>query len=121
MRFKFQAAAVIAALLFGAPHAVAQSGLRQVPLGYCALSSMSASTALTSCSGGIPSGTTYAVICAYAQGVVWRDDGGSLSGTPGSGGQGLAAGQCLPYNGTFTALRFIQQTSGAILGVSFYR
>lgn len=99
----------------------AQNGLRQVPLGFCSLSSIATSTGLASCSGGIPAGTSYAVICAYAQGIVWRDDGSAATATPGTGGQGLAANQCLPYNGTFTAIRFIQQTSGAILGVSFYR
>lgn len=116
-RFLLAAAALLALSM----PAMAQSGLRQVPLGFCALSSMAASTALATCSGGIPSGTTYAVICAYTQGVVWRDDGVAPTGTAGTGGQGLAAGQCIPYNGTFTAIRFIQQTSGALLGVSFYR
>lgn len=115
------AALIVVAIAFLAPSANAQSGLRQVPLGFCALSSMSAATLLSSCSGGIPAGTTYAVICAYAQGVVWRDDGTDPTGTPGSGGQGISANQCIPYNGTFTAIKFIQQTSGALLGVSFYR
>lgn len=167
----------------------AQTGLREVPLGFCSLSSMSSSTGLSSCamatftgtgsgknltvssvtgiigvgevlSGtGIPSGTivasqstgtpggagvyvtsvattsngasltasgpptaaTYAAICAYAQAVVWRDDGVAPTATPGSGGQGIAAGSCIPYNGTLSAFRAIQQTGGAILGVSFYK
>lgn len=120
---KLIAAALIGFSVFHifAPPARSQSGLRQVPLGFCALSSMAASTALASCSGGIPTGTTYAVICSYAQGVVWRDDGTAPSATPGTGGQGIAANQCIPYNGDFTKIRFIQQTSGAVLGVSFYR
>ena len=101
--------------------AYTQAGLRQVPLGFCSLSSMSAATALSACSGGIPAGTSYAVICAYTQGVVWRDDNVAPTGTPGSGGQGIAANQCLPYNGTFQNLQFIQQTSGAVLGITFYR
>lgn len=116
---RFIATAV--ALALTSPPAAAQSGLRQVPLGFCSLASMAASTALATCSTGIPSGTTYAVICAYTQGVVWRDDGTAPTGTPGTGGQGLAANQCIPYNGTFTAIRFIQQASGAILGITFYR
>jgi hypothetical protein len=115
------ALAVIAALAASVCSALPQAGLRQVPAGFCALSSMSAATLLSSCSGGIPSGTTYAVICAYAQGVVWRDDGVAPTSTPGTGGQGIAASQCIPYNGTFAAIQFIQQTSGALLGVSFYR
>lgn len=97
----------------------AQSGLRQIPLGFCSLSSMSSATLLSTCP--IPAGTTYAVLCAYAQGVVYRDDGGVPTTTPGTGGQGLAAGQCIPYNGNFTAVQVIQQAGGAILGVSFYK
>lgn len=97
----------------------AQVGLRNVPLGFCSLSSMSVATGLSGCP--IPNGTGYAVFCAYAQGVVWRDDGVAPTGTAGSGGQGLSAGQCLGYNGTFSAVQFIQQTAGAILGVTFYR
>lgn len=112
---------VAIALLCGGQPARAQYGLRQVPLGFCSLSGMSAATGLSSCSSGIPSGSTYAVICAYTQGVVWRDDGVAPTGTPGSGGQGIAANQCIPYNGTLSAIQFIQQTSGAVLGVSFYR
>lgn len=108
-------------IAFGASVARAQGGLRQVPLGFCALASMSASTALSTCSGGVPAGSTYAVICAYTQGIVYRDDGTAPTGTAGSGGQGIAAGSCIPYNGDFTKIRFIQQTSGALLGVSFYR
>lgn len=101
---------------------------RYVPRGLCTLSGMSASTDLTGCAatpvnsaGGIPTDATYAVICAYNQAVVYRDDGGSLSGTVGTGGQGIAAGACIGYPGTLSALRFIQATSGAVLGVSFYR
>lgn len=106
---------------FAGGDALAQSGQRQTPLGFCSLSSMSTATLLSSCSGGIPTGTTYAVICAYTQGVTWRDDGVAPTATAGSGGQGISAGQCIPYNGTFTAIQFIQQTSGAVLGVAFYK
>lgn len=117
---RFAAVAILAAL--GSSPAASQNGTRQVPLGFCALASMAASTGLAACSGGIPTGTSYVVICAYAQGVVWRDDGVAPTGTPGTGGQGLAANQCIPYNGNpMTTIRFIQQTAGALLGVSFYR
>lgn len=111
----------LVALLASIAVAAAQSGQRQVPLGFCSLASMTASTGLASCSGGIPAGTTYAIICTYVQGVTWRDDGTAPTATAGTGGQGLSTGQCMAYNGNFTAIRFIEQTSGAILGVSFYR
>lgn len=185
--FKMVGAALLVAASIAA--AAAQSGLRQVPMGFCSLSSMSGATKLSSCamatmtgtgsgsnltassvagliqpgevlSGtGVPSGTTiisqtsgspggagvyvtsgpttasaasltasgvprdatYAVVCAYTQGVTWRDDGVAPTGTPGTGGNGLSSGQCVPYNGTLTALQFIQQTAGAILGVGLYR
>lgn len=63
-----------------------------------------------------------AYICAYTQAVVWRDDGAAPTATPGTGGQGLASGACLPmYYGTLSQFRAIQQTSGAILTASFYQ
>lgn len=99
----------------------ADPGLRHTPVKFCSLASMAAATSLTTCAGGLPSLVNYAVICAYTQGVVWRDDGTDPTTTPGTGGQGLAAGQCLSYSGTFTAIKFIQQTAGAVLGVSMYQ
>jgi hypothetical protein len=112
-----------AILLGSAPSALPQSGLRQVPLGFCTLNNMVGAAPLSVCNAGagVPGGTTYAVICAYVQGVVWRDDGQQPTSTPGAGGQGIGANQCIGYNGTFSALLFIQQNGGAILGVSFYR
>jgi len=185
------AALIFLSLLFPSATVFSQSGLRQVPLGYCAMSSMSSATAITSTScvlasftgsiagstltvsavasgailpgqqlfgTGIPTGTvvsangtgtggtgtytlnipltvtsesittagvppqaSYAVFCAYVQGVVWLDNGATPTGTAGTGGEGLSAGACLPYNATFTAFQAIQQAGGAILGISFYR
>lgn len=111
----------LAAMLAVVPGlAIAQSGLRYVPAGFCSLSP-SASTGLASCSGGLPNPLpTYAVICAVTQGVNWRDDGQAPTAAA-AGGTALAAGNCMPYNGNFQAIRFIQTTGGATLTVSFYR
>ena len=79
----------------------------------------SSSASLTA--GGVPLGATYAVFCAYVQGVVYRDDGAAPTGTAGSGGQGIAASSCLGYSGTLADIQFIQQSGGAVLGVTFYR
>lgn len=186
----FKGVILAAAMLVGAVlSAFAQSGQREVPAGFCSLSSMSAAKALSACqmasftgtgSGtnvtvtsvtglilagevlagtGVPSGTiilgqlsgtpggagvyntsstitsngasltasgmpygvSYAVICSYVQGVVYRDDGVVPTGTVGTGGQGIASNQCIPYNGTFSAIQFIQQTAGAVLGISIYK
>lgn len=117
----------LSALLFSS-EAFAQAGLRETPAGYCYAASPSASTGLASFTGTAcsvptlpPLNFTYAVFCAYVQGVVWRDDGVAPTGAPGTGGQALNAGQCMRYNGTFSAIRFIQQASGAIVGVSLYK
>lgn len=100
----------------------AQGGLTLQPLApYCALTSLATPVGFSSCPGGLPLGATYAVVCAYTQGVVWRDDGPAPTATPGTGGQGIAAGQCIPYNGRMAQILFVQQTGGAILGASFYK
>lgn len=102
--------------------AYAQGGLTLQPLApFCSMSSMAVATSLTTGCGGIPLGATYAVMCAYTQGVVWRDDGPPPTGTPGSGGQGLNSGNCMGYNGRMNQIQFIQQAGGAILGVTFYK
>ena len=91
-------------------------------LGFCSLSSMSAATAITTCSNwAAVKYANYAVICAYVQGAVYRDDGVAPTSTPGIGGQGISTGACLSYSGPIPTLQFIQQTSGAILGISFYQ
>lgn len=81
--------------------------------GYQQITSLSSSTALT-----VPSGATIALICAETSGVRWRDDGTAPTA---SVGMPLAAGQCQQYGIRLSAMLFIQQASGAILDVSYYR
>ena len=116
--------------------AKADPPLRQSPVGFCSLSSMTAATSFSSCTTttshgvtitGVPPTANWALICAYVQGVVWNDDD-TPTGTPGIGGQGIAAGQCFGYSGPLVQvsgslhyIQLIQQTSGAIAGVSFYQ
>ena len=103
--------------------AAADPPLRQTALGFCSLSSLASSTAITTCSNWSAASATvnYAVICAYVSGVVYRDDGVAPTATPGTGGQGISSGTCLPYSGPIQNLQFIQQAAGAILGISLYR
>ena len=109
-RFKFKIAAVAALILSMCGPAMPQSGLREAPLGFCTNSSLGSAAGLSSFTGTACSVAanlklaTYGVICAYTAGVVWRDDGTAPTATPGTGGQGIAANQCIPYNGTFTAI-----------------
>jgi hypothetical protein len=69
---------------------------------------------------GAPQQSNYAVICAYVQAINYRDDGTTPTNSTGSGGQGIAAGNCIGYAGTMQNLQFIQLSGGAIVGVSFY-
>lgn len=89
-------------------------------LPYCALSSLGTASNLSGCAAMAQS-PTYAVICAYAQSVVWRDDGTAPTGTPGTGGQALSVGNCLGYTANLANFQAIQQAASAVLGVSFYK
>ena len=72
-------------------------------------------------SSGAPQNATYAVICAYAQNINYRDDGAAPTATTATGGQTIPSGQCISYNGTFSALQFINQAGGGEVGISFYK
>lgn len=60
---------------------------------------------------------TVAYIVAEAQALRWRDDGIAPTATV---GMPLAVGVPFPYDGDITGIRFIEQTSGGILNVTYY-
>jgi len=98
---------------------VATPGVPVVPLGYCQLTSLGSSTALTACSGGIPTGANAVILRAEAQALRYRDD--AVAPTSSVGMPMAVADAAIFYQGTLTGLRFIEQTSGGKLDVSFYR
>ena len=85
------------------------------PFGYQQLTGISASVALT-----VPAGATWASIVVEAQGVRYRDDGVAPTA---SVGMPVSSGSQLIIYGVaeMTAIRFIQQTAGAVLNVSYYQ
>lgn len=83
------------------------------PLGYVQLTSLSSATGLAP-----PNDATIAEITVEAQGVRYRDDGNAPTA---SVGMPVAAGNSFQYAGDLTAIQFIQQSSGAILNVSYYK
>jgi len=87
------------------------------PLGYCQLTSVSASTLVSSCSGGIPQSTGWATLCVDTAAIRWRDDGTAPTA---SVGMPIAAGQCFYYSGTFATLRVIAQSGSPVVNISFY-
>jgi hypothetical protein len=93
--------------------AVADVGIRYTANGYQQITSLSAATALT-----VPTGSTTAVIIAEAQAVRYRDDGTDPSA---SVGMPMAVGVTLTYTGPLSKIKFIEQTGGAKLNISYYR
>jgi hypothetical protein len=99
--------------------------IRLTPVNFC-----EASTALTAaiglasftCDTTLPSPLlySYAYICTYTQGIVWKDDGVNPTATPGTGGTGLTSGNCFWYSGSLANIKFIEQTSGAVVSVALY-
>lgn len=101
------------------------------PLGYCQTTvALSVVSLTTACSGGVPKGATYALVCnESADAVRYRDDIGvnGNTGIPTSTvGQILGAGtalvpNCSAVSTTLTSLRLIAETSSAVLDITFYQ
>lgn len=89
-------------------------------LGYEQITSLSSSAALTVPvvdANGLSVKPTIAIITPEVAGVRWRDDGTAPTATV---GMPLASGVTLQYDGDLTQIRFIQQTAGAIINISYY-
>lgn len=84
------------------------------PAGYVQMTSLAAATVISS----IPDNTEVAVIQAETQNVRWRDDGTSPTT---SVGMILVAGDSMVYNGTMSALKFIEVTASAKLNITYYK
>lgn len=86
---------------------------KEIALGYERITATSAAIGLT-----VPKGTVLAIITPDDQAVRWRDDGTDPTATI---GYPLAAGAELRYTANALGkLRFIAQTAGAILHVTYY-
>lgn len=85
-----------------------------VPNGFEQITSLSSSTALT-----VPADSILAIISCEAQIVRWRDDG--TAPTAAIGNRLAADSDNFGYNGDLAAIRFIEEVSGGILDVSYYK
>lgn len=81
-------------------------------LGYQQITTVTTSTALT-----VPADALFAVIIVEAQAIRYRDDGIPPTATV---GMPLSVGSTLHYDGDLKKIRFIEQTAGAILNISYY-
>lgn len=82
-------------------------------LGYQQITSLSAAVGFTS----VPAGAAYARIQAETQDVRWRDDGVDPTA---SVGVLLRFDSVIEYEGSLSAIRFIQTTPTAIVNATFY-
>jgi hypothetical protein len=98
---------------------IATPGLPMTALGTCQLTSLSASTGLASCSGGIPTGANAVVLRAEAQALRYRSDAGAAAST--AGVPILVADPPLFFQGALSSLRFIESAGSGKLNVLFYR
>jgi hypothetical protein len=83
-----------------------------VCLGYQQITSLSSAASLT-----VPSGATAALIVASTQNIRWRDDGTNPTA---SVGMPVLVDTYFTYDGDLNRIRFIEQSSGAVLNVSYY-
>lgn len=125
-------ALVLVSALFATEDVQAEPSSRHAALGFCSLSGMTAATSISTCTftntlngaaatwANVSTAADYLVVCAYTAGVVYRDDGVAPTATAGTGGQGISSGSCVSFDGPVASLQFIQQTTGAVLGISFY-
>jgi len=92
-------------------------------LGYCQITTLTSATTLVTAScatGAVPTlnSKVIAQICVETASVRYRDDGTAPTAAIGIP---AAAGTCFQYTGPLNAIQFIQQASGAILDVGFYK
>jgi hypothetical protein len=89
-------------------------------MGYQQITSLSSASKLTVPPrdlNGLVGTPRIAIITPESQAVRWRDDGVAPTA---SVGMPLAAGVTLQYDGDLSQIRFIEQTAGAKLNVTYY-
>jgi len=89
-------------------------------MGYQQITSLGSAANLTvptTTPDGLNAKPVFALIVAEGQAVRWRDD---KTAPTASVGMPLAVGVPLQYDGDITNIRFIEQTGGAKLNISYY-
>jgi hypothetical protein len=93
------------------------------PLGVCQLSVSSTAVGLSTCSGGIPFGATYALVQNEGTAARWRDDGTPPTASVGmiiSSGTATLPSQS-GFSTTLSAVQLIAESGTATLDISFYQ
>ena len=87
-------------------------GISPHALGYQQITDLSISVGLT-----IPAGSVRALVQCQTQAVRWRDDDTDPTSTV---GMRMVPGEILDYDGDLPRIEFIEETSGAVLNISYY-
>lgn len=92
------------------------------PAGYCQLA-VTTVVQTSTCSGGIPAGANYAVVCNEGTAARWRDDGTAPTTTVGNIlGTGTATAPiCAAFSTTFSTLQWVAESGTATLDITFYK
>lgn len=93
-------------------------GGQYTSLGYCQLTSLASATLISTCSGGIPTGSRFAEMCTDTVALRYRDD---LTNPTATVGMPVTASTCFQYAGPLTAFSVIQQAASGILNITFYK
>ena len=93
-----------------------------LPKGYCQLA-VTTVVQTSTCTGGIPAGASYAIICNEGTAARWRDDGTAPTATVGNIlGTGTATAPfCMGFSTNLAALQWIAESGTAILDIGFYQ
>jgi hypothetical protein len=90
-----------------------------VPVGYCQLTATGSAAEVSTCTGGIPVGTSVAYITVETANIRWRDDG--VAPTASVGMLIVAAAPVLLYQGDITKMQVIAVSGSPVIDISFYK
>lgn len=88
------------------------------PAGFCQLTLSGTAAGLSTCTGGIPVGSSNVFIIDETANSRWRDDGTAPTTTV---GMLFSSGTSLSYQGDLTAIQFIAVSGSPVLDISFYK
>lgn len=98
--------------------------LQYQPTGHCQLS-VTTAVQTSTCSGGIPATTDYALICNESTTARWLDDGTTPTTSIGMM-LGQLVGRCIGYSGTLSTLQWVSapqagESGPSIIDFNFYK
>lgn len=88
----------------------------------CQITSVSSSTGLSSCTGGIPSGTVWAIVTVESNAARWRQDGTAPTSSVGQllpASSSTSVQQLIVFPNTLSQLKLIPVTGSMTINATF--